>query len=55
MKMSWVFLMLICMTSCTANECSWAKQVVVNEKDDLVRATAEQIVAHNRKVEAFCR
>ena len=47
--------MLTFMTSCAADECSWAKRIVVHEKDALVRATAEQIVAHNRKVERFCR
>lgn len=55
MKASAVFLMLSFMTSCAADECSWAKRIVVHESDVLVRATAEQIVAHNRKVERFCR
>ena len=55
MKMSGIFLMLSFMTSCAANECSWAKRIIVDEQDALVRATAEQIVAHNRKVERFCR
>jgi hypothetical protein len=53
--MSGIFLMLTFMTSCAANECSWSKRIIVAEKDVLVRATAEQIVAHNRKVERFCR
>jgi hypothetical protein len=55
MKISGIFLMLTFMTSCAANECSWTKRIIVDEKDALVRATAEQIVAHNRKVERFCR
>lgn len=55
MKTSGFFLMLIFMTSCAANDCSWAKRIVVDEKDTLVRTTAEQVVAHNRKVERFCR
>ena len=53
--MSGIFLMLTFMTSCVANECSWAKRIIVDEQDALVRATAEQIVAHNRKVDRFCR
>ena len=55
MKASGIFLMLTLMTSCAADECSWAKRITVHEKDALVRATAEQIVAHNRKVDRFCR
>ena len=33
----------------------WAKRIQVNEQDFITRPTAEQIVAHNRKVAAFCR
>jgi hypothetical protein len=48
--------MLIWTASCaTADECSWAKRIVVSESDELTRPTKEQIVAHNRKVTAFCR
>ena len=44
------------MTSCaTGGECSWAKRIIVNEQDFITRPTAEQIVAHNRKVARFCR
>jgi len=31
------------------------RQIVVNEKDKISRPTAEQIVAHNRKIIEFCR
>jgi|GEM_PF-2504701 len=55
MRTSSAFLMLIFMTSCTGNECTWARKIIVNEHDVLVRSTAEQIVAHNRKVGSFCR
>ena len=51
-------LILIFTTSCTGsggNECSWARQIVVNGEDQISRRTAEQIVAYNRKVDAFCR
>lgn len=53
-----VCLMLTFTQSCTAtpvSECAWVRQIVVADGDSLTRATAEQIVAHNRKVEAFCR
>lgn len=53
-----VCLMLIFTTSCAGpegNECGWARLIVVNGEDHISRRTAEQIVAHNRKVEAFCR
>lgn len=33
----------------------WAKQIQVNGGDVITRPTAEQIVAHNRKVTRFCR
>ncbi len=49
------FLMLIFVTSCTGDDCAWARKIVVDERDVLVRSTAEQIVAHNRKVGSFCR
>lgn len=51
-------LMLIFMTSCAtvvASDCAWVKRIVVNGEDQISRPTAEQIVAHNRKVEKFCR
>jgi hypothetical protein len=54
-------LFLLCLTislitSCaTADECSWSKRIVVTDADQLSRPTKEQIVAHNRKVAAFCR
>ena len=53
------FLVLATMSllgSCaTGGECSWAKRIQVNEQDVITRPTAEQIVAHNRKVAEFCR
>jgi phage terminase large subunit-like protein len=39
----------------TGDECSWSKRIVVTDSDQLSRPTKEQIVAHNRKVSAFCR
>lgn len=51
-------LMLLFTTSCTgtiASDCAWVRQIVVNEEDRITRPTAEQIVAHNRKVREFCR
>ena len=32
-----------------------ANRTIVDETDDLGRATAERIVAHNRKIQRFCR
>ncbi len=55
MRTSGAFLMLILLTNCTGNECAWARKIIVDEQDILVRSTAEQIVAHNRKVGSFCR
>lgn len=53
-------LLVLAMTSLTAScatggECSWVKRIQVNQGDVITRSTAEQIVAHNRKVTAFCR
>ncbi|MEM9683118.1 MAG: hypothetical protein AAF942_07620 [Pseudomonadota bacterium] len=51
-----IFLTLIWTASCAGGaECAWAKQITVAPDDVLARATKEQLVAHNRKVEAFCR
>jgi len=56
MKTSLVCLMMISTANCaTGDECSWAKQITVSGHDTLVRSTKQQIVAHNRKVAAFCR
>jgi hypothetical protein len=58
MKTLAVCLMLIFMTSCTtvvSSDCAWVRQIVVNDGDEITRPTAEQIVAHNRKVAEFCR
>lgn len=53
-----VCLMAIFMTSCAtvvSSDCAWVKRIVVNAEDRISRPTAEQIVAHNRKVSEFCR
>ncbi len=56
MKPFYVSLMLIWIASCaTTDECSWAKRIVIADSDEITRSTKEQIVAHNRKVTAFCR
>ncbi len=59
MKLTKTFLVLLIMSltaNCaTGNECAWAKRILVSDGDVITRATAEQIVAHNRKVMAFCR
>lgn len=59
MRMLLVCLMLIFTMSCTAakvaSDCAWVKRIVVNEADVITRPTAEQVVAHNRKVAEFCR
>jgi hypothetical protein len=36
-------------------ECSWASIITVSKDDKLTRLTAEEIVAHNEKVERFCK
>jgi len=43
------------MIEATADQCSWVKKIIPNEQDFITRPTAEQIVAHNRKVTQFCR
>lgn len=52
-------LMMSLIVSCAApvakNNCAWVKQIIVNDGDTITRPTAEQIVAHNRKVTEFCR
>lgn len=59
MKLTRTLLILAMMSllgSCErGGECFWVKQVVVSDGDRITRPTAEQIVAHNRKVSAFCR
>lgn len=57
MKTLGVSLIPIWIASCAtaAPECAWAKRIVTAEGDQLARGTKEQIVAHNRKVDAFCR
>ena len=46
--------MTSCMTT-VATDCAWVRRIIVNDEDVITRSTAEQIVAHNRKVAAFCR
>jgi hypothetical protein len=54
--MSLILAVMSFLGSCaTGGECAWAKRIQVNEQDFITRPTAEQIVAHNRKVAAFCR
>jgi hypothetical protein len=48
--------MTISIASCAGGDpCAWSKRITVNDGDRLTRPTVEQIVAHNRKVERFCR
>lgn len=58
MKTFVVCLMLIFMTSCATrpvvSECGWVTQIIVSPGDVITRATAEQIVQHNRKVAENC-
>ena len=47
---------LLSLSACAAGSgCSWARRIIVAEEDLLTRSTKEQIVAHNRGVEEFCR
>ena len=49
---------LLLLTSCAGpatTECGWVRSITVADGDTITRPTAEQIVAHNRKVERFCR
>lgn len=54
-----LFLTMISMLSLSAcaagSGCSWTRKITVSEGDILTRPTKEQIVAHNRAVEEFCR
>ncbi|MBI4968508.1 MAG: hypothetical protein HZC25_10365 [Rhodospirillales bacterium] len=56
-KRSLAFLTAISSASCASPppDCAWVKTIHVDPLDRLVRATQEQIVAHNRKVAGFCR
>ena len=58
MRMLLALPMMIFIASCTetvASDCAWVKRITVNAEDQITRPTAEQIVAHNRKVGEFCR
>ena len=56
-------MLLVCLTmsliaSCAApaaSDCAWVRRIIVADADVITRPTAEQIVAHNRKVVEFCR
>ena len=48
-------LIVSCAAPAVKNNCAWVKQIIVNDGDTITRPTAEQIVAHNRKVVEFCR
>ena len=39
----------------TSDGCAWVQKITVNDADVITRPTAEQIVAHNRAVQKFCR
>lgn len=41
--------------SIAGTECAWSSVITVSKDDALTRLTAEQIIAHNRKVEKFCK
>jgi hypothetical protein len=52
-----LILTILSLTSCAAirgTECSWESIITVSRDDKLTRLTAEQIIAHNEKVEKFC-
>lgn len=56
MKPFVVLLTLLWTASCAGGaECTWVERITVAPDDVLARATKEQLVAHNRKVESFCR
>jgi len=51
-------LMLLSLTGCASireTECAWAAVITVSKDDHFTRLTAEQILAHNEKVEEFCK
>lgn len=39
----------------TSDGCAWVQKITVSDADVITRPTAEQIVAHNRAVQKFCR
>ena len=50
--------MLLSLTGCASireTECAWAAVITVSKDDHFTRLTAEQILAHNEKVEEFCK
>jgi hypothetical protein len=53
-----LILTMLLLPSCASirgTECAWAGVISVSKDDRLTRLTAEQIIAHNEKVEKFCR
>jgi hypothetical protein len=36
-------------------DCAWSKKISTSHEDVLTRQTENEIVAHNAKVERFCR
>jgi len=53
-----VFLTLIVVNGCTATpptECAWVKKITLAPQDKVARTTENKIIAHNMKVERFCR
>lgn len=56
MRLLLIFPMMILMTSCGGGDpCGWVKKIKPSIGDVFTRPTKEQIVAHNRKVDRFCR
>lgn len=37
------------------SECSWSRYILMSPRDALTKGTEDQIIAHNIKVERFCR
>jgi hypothetical protein len=50
-------LMTIGLSGCagTSDGCVWVRQIHTVEGDHLTRVTEDQIIAHNMKIERFCR
>jgi len=48
-------LLLPSCASIRGTECAWVQIITVSKEDKLTRITAEEIVAHNEKIERFCK
>ena len=50
---------MISVSACSADlapiECSWVKAIYLAPQDQVTRSTENEIIAHNQKVERFCR